>query len=68
MSAWERVGIDSVLALGEGKVAYMAADTNDDEHTAAITYIAALEATLATLGIKIHDNGAVSPTDEGTRK
>jgi hypothetical protein len=67
MSAWEDIGVQAVLDIGDAKACYMATDTNDDEHTAAIEYIAVLESALETLGIKIHETGAVSPTNEGTR-
>lgn len=65
MSAWELIGVQAVLDICQTKGMYMAADTNDDEHAAAVEYIAVLEAALETLGIKIHDNGAVGPTTEG---
>lgn len=67
-TAWEQIGVRTVLDIGETKAACQRAaegDSNDSEFEALNDYIDVLEGALHRLGIHIHDNGAVSPTGEG---
>lgn len=62
-TGWETIGVRTVLALGQAKVEVTKAqggDSNDEEIDALYEYVEHLERALLELGVKIHDNGAVS--------
>lgn len=67
-AAWEQIGVDTVLAIVSAKgdtIEAREGNSNDEEFEALNNYIDVLESALDTLGIHIHENGAVSPTSEG---
>lgn len=65
-TAWERIGVLAVLDIGQAKAECKVAaegDSNDGEIDALNNYIDVLESALETLGIKVHENGAVSAAE-----
>lgn len=70
-TGWEDIGVLTVLEIGKTKAATIEAregDSNDEELDALNEYIEVLEGALDKLGVKIHDNGAVTASDATSAK